>query len=78
MKLTTIQKKAAEKAKKLGTYHIEDGVHEGMTTTSTGEAIILTATAAMMTSMLRSRSTAISRSLFSTVTVNAILELSLK
>lgn len=30
MKLTTIQKKAAEKAKKLGTYHIEDGVHEGI------------------------------------------------
>ena len=30
MKLSIIQKKAAEKAKKLGTYHIEDGVHEGI------------------------------------------------
>ena len=30
MKLTTIQERAAEKAKKLGTYHIEDGVHEGI------------------------------------------------
>lgn len=30
MKLTTIQKKAAEKAKKIGTYHIEDGIHEGI------------------------------------------------
>lgn len=30
MKLSTIQKKAAEKAKKIGTYHIEDGIHEGI------------------------------------------------
>ena len=30
MKITEIKKKAAEKAKKLGTYHIEDGVHEGI------------------------------------------------
>lgn len=30
MKLSTIQKKAAEKAKKLGTYHIEDGIHDGI------------------------------------------------
>ena len=30
MKLTTIQENAAEKAKKLGTYHIEDGIHEGI------------------------------------------------
>ena len=30
MKLTTIKKKAAEKAKKIGTYHIEDGIHEGI------------------------------------------------
>lgn len=29
MKLSTIKKKAAEKAKKMGTYHIEDGIHEG-------------------------------------------------
>ena len=30
MKLSTIQKKAAEKAKKIGTYHIEDGIHDGI------------------------------------------------
>ena len=30
MKLSIIQKKAAEKAKKIGTYHIEDGAHEGI------------------------------------------------
>lgn len=29
MKLSVIQKKAAEKAKKIGTYHIPDGIHEG-------------------------------------------------
>lgn len=30
MKLSEIKKKANAKAKKLGTYHIEDGVHEGI------------------------------------------------
>lgn len=30
MKLSTIQKKTAEKAKKIGTYHIEDGIHDGI------------------------------------------------
>lgn len=29
MKLSYVQKKAAEKAKKKGTYHVEDGIHEG-------------------------------------------------